>query len=418
MKSNRRTQAVIGCAAASTLAMAPAFTWAQALEIERPDLVTQEVSAQVEHLVEQTAQRDPELAELIKQQAEVCVRDITSDGKLDDANLTKEIETYREVQRELTTRVAGKEAETRIAELAKTNPEAAERLRTAFDAVRAGNGVGGVTGERGQEFRGGAPAGGETISREEAHRMFEQAYGEAQKHDPEGATRMKEMFEAAERGAFTRPTPEMMERMHSEMETWMKDNPDKADYARAEFSRMAEAGLDRGDRYGSTKTPEQAREAFEKWAADTGSTGRSQQEIEQARAQFERGLAEGHMPRGENFGGPEMAAHESGPHENAREAFERWTESPEARSVDRETMERYREMAERMGPEREAMEREYRERTNEATLENRAEMYGGSGGVAPGAIPHIEVSPGQWDGPDPDGLPDHTHPLGTAPHSS
>ena len=92
---------------------------------------------------------------------------------------------------------------------------------------------------------------------------------------------MKACFEAAERGEFVRPDVETMERMQQEMERYVSENPERAEYCRAEWDRFAEVGSDRGERFGSTDTVDHARDAFERWANESGA---SASEIERAEA--------------------------------------------------------------------------------------------------------------------------------------
>lgn len=260
---------------ASGLAFQMPLVWAQPLEVADPAEASREVAAQVDRLVAEVAARDPELAQEIERQQEICLRDI-GDGRLDDTGLTHEIETYREVQGEIQGRVIQAEVEARVAELtAKGNSELAERMQSSFEAFRM---VGGP--------------GTEMISRGDARAMFEQAYQEAQRLDPEGAQHMKDMFEAAERGEFVRPTPETMDRMRQEMERYIAERPEMADYgreyAKAEFERYAEFGGDH-ERYGPTDTPEQARAAFERWSSESGA---SQADIDRMRTEMEKGMGE------------------------------------------------------------------------------------------------------------------------------
>jgi hypothetical protein len=264
------------------LAVQSPSVFAQPLEVHEVDATRAAVETQVERLVSEVAARDPELAQEIERQSELCLRDL-SDGRLEHPEFTKDIETYREVQRDLTERVVQGEVEARIAEaVAAGNRELADSMRTAFEALRAVGELG-----LGAPELGGGPGGGETIGRDDARRMFEQAYNEALGHDPEGAQRMKEMFEAAERGEFVRPTPEMMERMRDEMGEYLRENPEMREYARVEWDRFMEGGPDRGERFGPTDSPEHAREAFERWASEGG---HSPAEMDRMRAEMERGF--------------------------------------------------------------------------------------------------------------------------------
>ena len=340
------------------LALPSPSVWA-ALEVERSADVSREVTQQVERLVSETASRDPELAQEIKLQGQECLRDL-SDGKLDNPQFTKEIETSRDVQRELTERVLTREA-------AKVSPEAAERIRAAFEAWQGGGGTGGGRGEF---------AGPSQMGLEQARGQFEQAYQEAvTRGDTKGAETMKATFESMERGEAVRPTPEMMEKMHQEMERFVSERPEMADYARAEWDRMMEHGMGH-EGAGSTEDHEQARrEGFERWASESG---RSPEEIARMRETMEQGLehvgqaaTREEMERGFANGAHDMEhlreMGEAGRAE-AREAFERWAESPEARNIDKDTMEHYREMAEH------AVERPERETDYTARLDTRVEM--------------------------------------------
>lgn len=261
---------------ASGLVFQMPLVWAQPLEVANPAETSREVATQVDRLVAEVAARDPELAQEIERQQEICLRDI-GDGRLDDTGLTHEIETYREVQSEIQGRVVQAEVEARVADLtAKGNTELAERMQSSFEAFRLGGG--------GTE--------GEMLSRGDARAMFEQAYQDVQRLDPESAQQMKEMFESAERGEFVRPTAETMERMHQEMERYIGERPEMADYCReigqAEFERYAESGGDH-ERFGPTDTPEQAREAFERWSAEGG---HAPGEMEHYREMMEHGMQE------------------------------------------------------------------------------------------------------------------------------
>lgn len=246
------------------------IVWAQALEVADVDTTRAAVETQVERLVTEMAARDPELAKEIEHQRDLCVRDL-SDGRLESPEFTKEIETYRDVQRDVAERVIKSEVESRIAEAtASGNRELAESMRAAFET-----------------FQGAG--GGETVNRDEAQKIFEKAYNEALTRDPEGAQHMKEMFEAAERGDFEamRPTPEMMERMRDEMGGYLRENPEMREYVAVEWDRMMEHGPEQGemperDFRDMPHDMDMARE-FERWAE-----GRDASELEHARAEMER----------------------------------------------------------------------------------------------------------------------------------
>lgn len=231
--------------------------WAQPIEVRDVETIQAAVETEVERVVSELAARDPELAREFERQSQECLRDL-GDGRLDHEGFTKEVETYREVRRELEDRV----------------------------------------------------------------------YQEALARDPEGAQRMREMFEATERGELMRPTPEMMERMREQMEAYLRERPEMREYAAVEWDRMREQGFDRGERFGPAETPEQAREAFERWVAESGA---SQADIDRMRAEMERGMREWERGMHEFERGMEMA----------RE-FERWAEGRDPLEV-----ERYREMMER-----------------------------------------------------------------------
>ncbi len=247
------------------------IVWAQALEVADVDTTRAAVETQVEKLVTELATKDPELAKELEHQKDLCVRDL-SDGRLESPEFTKEIETYRDVQRDLAERVVKGEMEGRIADaMAKGNRELAESMRTAFET-----------------FQGAG--GGETMNRDDAKKIFEKAYQETLTRDPEGAQHMKEMFESAERGEFVRPTPEMMERMGKEMGEYLRENPEMREYAHVEWDRMTERGVEQGhemmehgmemDRQASERM---AHEGFEHWAE-----GRDASEVEHAKAEMER----------------------------------------------------------------------------------------------------------------------------------
>lgn len=155
------------------------------------------------------------------------------------------------------------------------------------------------------------------------------------------------------------PTPEMMEHMSEEMEQLMAERPELAEYAKAEFGEMMK----------------------------------------------------------------EFAEHEMGSHEG---------------------MERMTEMAERFGHEgfehggfdpREfehyfeghEFDREFFEREFGNRLDGLAEQFLQDAPPPPeGAHTPVEMhtiadnghAEGHWDGPDPDNLADHAHPLGTGPHTN
>jgi hypothetical protein len=74
---------------------------------------------------------------------------------------------------------------------------------------------------------------------------------------------MQAAFEAFERGEEFHPSPEMVERMHAEMERWISEHPEMAEYARAEFGHFEQFGPEMGERYGSGTD-------FERWAAEGG----------------------------------------------------------------------------------------------------------------------------------------------------
>lgn len=301
--------------------------FAQPLEVGDVETTRAAVETQVERLVTELVARDPELAQEIERQSQECLRDL-SDGWLEAPEFTKEIETYRDVQRDL-----------------------AERVMQ------------------------------ETMAR-----------------DPEGAQHMKEMFEAAERGEMVRPTPEMMERMREGMGDYLRENPEMREYASIEWDRMMEHGLDQGERFGPTESPEQAREAFERWSAESGA---SQADIDRMRAEMERGFEMGmrDMEHG-------MQEFERGM-DMARE-FERWAEGRDAAEV-----EHYREMMEH-------------ERDTSIILDGNIERFGpppGDGGGGGGAHELKEMhtvemhghAEGHWDG-NGDGIADHTHSPETTPH--
>lgn len=347
----------VGVLVSGLLGLVPAAS-AQPLEVADPTELAREVASQVESLMTEVAARDPELAQEIERQQDLCVRDL-GDGRLDHEGFARDIENFREVQRELAERALEGEVETRIAEAsARGDTELADQMRAAFEAMQAGD-----AGLGRPEF--GGPS---EMSHEQAQAMFERAYQEALSHDPEGAQRMKEMFESVERGEMFHPSPDMMERMHGEMEQLMSERPDMAEYARAEWDRFMDFEHEGGDRFGSMESPEHMREMFEHMAAEGGG---SPADIDRMRAEMERGFAE--MERGIEMG-HEVAMHEA-------------------------------------EQEREMMERDF---TN--ILDSNSENFGNP---QPGdnAFPHVEVAPGQWDGGDQDMLPDHTHPPGAPPHT-
>lgn len=338
-------------------------TWAQPIEVDRA--IATEVTAEVERLVEATALHDPELARIIDGEGVTCIRDIQDNGVLDNPEFTKAVEAVvatKEAQETAAVTVATEQV---VGELAKVDPALAEQLKAL-----------------GTPELGGGPGGGvEMVNRDQAKAIFEKAYDQALKADPEGAAQMKEMFSAYERGDYAesiRPTPETMERMHGEMEKYFAEhghegNDYTREYAAREMDHFMERGGDFGERLGPAGTPEQGREAFERWAAEGGA---NPADVDRMRAEMEHGF------------------------EMARE-FE-----AQAREF-----EVYREF-ERVMPEY--------ERDTSAILDKNIETYGGGGG---GGTSHTLVEghnepgheEGHWDG-NSDGIADHTHVLGTAPH--
>jgi hypothetical protein len=207
---------VVGLAFSSPLA------WAQPLEVRDIEVAMPEIETRVAELITEVAARDPELAQEIERQSELCMRDI-SDGRMDDEGFTSEAETFRDVQTEVASRVVQAEVEEQAAALAaQGDAELASDLRTAFTAL------------------GTTTAGpAETMGRAEARTQFEQVYSEVLARDPQEAARMKEMFEKFERGEFEeimRPTPETMERMHQEMEKYFSERPEMEIYGREVYA--------------------------------------------------------------------------------------------------------------------------------------------------------------------------------------
>lgn len=280
-----RALVVVGLACQAPLA------WAQPLDVADVDVTRAAVETQVERLVMELATRDPELAQEIERQAELCERDMR-DGQLDHEGLTRDIENFREVR------------------------------------------------------------------------------------------------ELMERGEFSRPTPEMMERMQTEMERVFAERPELAEYARAEFSEFA-------------------REGMEMFGREMGEHGPSPEDME-------RMMAEGHSPE-------DMA--------RMMETFREMGGPEQFRDMDP------REMAERFGHESEQfreLDREQFEREFGDRLDLLAEQFGSQppppplegGGGGEHALVEVHTiaehghPEGHWDGSDPDLLPDHTHPPETPPHSN
>jgi hypothetical protein len=290
--------------------------------LEVPEGTVEVVETRVQELVEETSQSNPELADLIDRAGDGVLRDIRSDGRLDQPEIVNDIERFRDVERMLSERVIEGELEARIAELAQRNPEAAEQMRMAMELQFGGPEAIRVGGPEalGRPFEaGGLPDGGRVdMPPAEARAMFDRAYQEALAQDPEGAERMKSMFEAHERGEFIQPTPEMMERMHQEAERLMAEHPEAREHIIMEFDRMADRMMpELGDRTMMEMDPERAREFMvERMTAE----GRSADEIAKTQ-EFMREM--------EARGGPE--------------AF---------REMDHPEMERFREMFGHEGPER------------------------------------------------------------------
>ena len=181
---------------------------AQPLEVADVETTRVAVEAEVERLVAELAVRDPELAQEIERQSELCIRDF-SDGRLDHEGFTRDIETYRDVQRE-------------------------------------------VTGEMKTEF--------------------DRAYQEAlARGDTAGAEQMRTAFEAFEKGEAFVPTPETMERMHQEMERYMSEHPEMREYAMAEWDRygqeMREYGAGPGEFERMHQEMERGFEMAREWEA-------------------------------------------------------------------------------------------------------------------------------------------------------
>lgn len=269
-RDRRRWNACMALLVTGLMIPAPGVL-AQTLEVRDVETTRTAVESQVERLVTEVTAKDPELAKEIEHQKDLCVRDL-SDGRLERPEFTKDVETYRDVQRDLAERVVKGEMESRIADAtAKGNRELAESMRTAFET-----------------FQGAG--GGEAVNRDDAKKAFEKTYQETLARDPDGAQHMKEMFESAERGELVRPTPEMMERMGKEMGDYVRENPEMREYAHMELDRMMEHGVEQGremmehgmemDREASERA---AHEGFEHWAE-----GRDASEVEHARAEMER----------------------------------------------------------------------------------------------------------------------------------
>ncbi len=232
-------------AMALSLSSAPAG-WAQPLEVATdPAELAQQVDQRINQLVAEISARDPGLAEEIERQGAMCVRDL-GDGQLDQEILIREIENVREV-REVMERAMLADVEARITEIARVNPEAAEQMRAAFEAFQAGGGA-----EMGRMSEMGLA---------EAKGHFEQAYGEAiARGDTAGAEQMKTMFEAAERGEFAeafRPSPEMMERMHGEMQRYLEFNPEMREYAEVAWDGFVRDITSYGEMGEDRRSPEE-----------------------------------------------------------------------------------------------------------------------------------------------------------------
>lgn len=340
--------------------------WAQPIEVDRS--IATEVAASLERLVEAAEAHDPELARLIEQEGRACLDDL-DDGVLEDPGMTEAVEAVvvaKEAQEQAMAAVA---TEQLANEIAKVDPQLAAQMNELA--------LGGAA------ELGGATVDGETINREQAKQVFEQAYSEALTRDPEGAQQMKEMFEAFERGDFqeiVRPTPETMERMQGEMERYFSEHGEGEN----EFAReYAMREMEQFERVGAGESPEHMREMFERMTPE----GHSPEDMERMRTEMER------------FG----------------QDMER---------MGHEAMERFHE------GDREQFEREFDDR-----LDLLAEEFGGlpppplegGGGEPPPGGEHTLVAEhtlaqdghaeGHWDGSDPDTMPDHTHPLGTPTHT-
>lgn len=289
---------------------------------------------------------DPAMkAELEKLGAE-CRQDLEQDAEIDNLETEKAAEAIVSVER-ARDEALGKVAAEQVAnEVSKINPELGSQLKEmALGQPELGGGTGGGSGE--------------TMDRGKAKEMFEKAYEQAKSADPEGAERMKEMFESFEKGDFSemmRSTPEMAERMRSEMESHMRE------FGENEYARdMAETAMREMD-MGMSR--EDAQAEFEKWAA---SSGESPEKVADMRAMMDKMQNEGSSP-------------------------ERWSEGPMREMMDprempeqmRDIFEKDREIFEKEFADREKEFRERgdlpeRERDFSSILDNRIEPQPGSG---------------------------------------
>lgn len=259
------------------LAIQPPLSWAQPLEVPDVETTRAAVEVQVDRLVAEVQARDPELAQEIERQGDLCVLDL-GDGRLEHEGFLSEIEALREVHTEVVGRVVQAEVEEQVAALIVAgSADLANELRTAFMAVGTAEGM-----ALGGPGAGGAGEASGTMTREEARASFNQAYQEVLGRDPQDAARMKEMFEKCERGEFEdilRPTPEAMERMAGEMKEYMSEHPEMGEYVR-EFASAE----------------------WERFTADGHELGEHGPEL----GEFERFAAEGHTPGDfERMMGPE-----------------------------------------------------------------------------------------------------------------
>lgn len=106
--------------------------WAQPLEIADVERTQTMVQAEVERLMTEVAARDPELAQEIEKQAELCIRDF-SDGQLEHEGFTKDIENFRDV-RDVMEQMMGGGAE---GEHPAPTPEMMERMSQEMEQLMA-----------------------------------------------------------------------------------------------------------------------------------------------------------------------------------------------------------------------------------------------------------------------------------------
>lgn len=149
--------------------------WPASSETPSPETTKTEVTKLVDTVVHETNRYDPELAQEIKRQEHLVMREMRG-GDIRDERVIQAIEMYREVQRELSARVA----------------------QVADGPVH-----------------------------------FEQVYKDMLTRNPQEAEQMKATLQQVSHGEVVHPTtPEMMDRLLIETKRFVTENPEVASYAR------------------------------------------------------------------------------------------------------------------------------------------------------------------------------------------